>query len=115
MPNSIYAQMGQGLAQAARYGNREILYRGKVIECSVLIGVESTKLMAGGLQVDRTVHIKVGRQLVPIGQDGEPHTTERVVYPAAPTKDGLIPFTFQIEEVIAEEYAYNFTLVDPSK
>lgn len=114
MANSIYDQMGAALAQASGQGKRSILYRGKVIECVVLIGVTSTRLETGGLTEQKVVHVKVTRELVPIGQDGDPHTNESVTYPAVPT-NGLTPALYSIEEVIGEEYAWNFTLVDPTK
>jgi hypothetical protein len=114
MPNSIYQQLSSGLAQAVRYGDRSILYRGKTIACAVLLGNTSTQLVPGGLQTDAVVHVKIPKASVPIGPDGEPHTNEPVTFPAAPA-NGLIPRPFIIQEVIPEEYAWNFTLVDPSK
>lgn len=114
MPNSIYDQMGAALGQASRQGERTILYRGKVIECVVLIGANSTKLGIGGLETISVTHVKVLRSLIPIGQDGEPHTTEAVTFPAT-TMAGLIPKEFVIEEIIPEEFAYSFSLVDPTK
>ena len=111
---SIYDQLGAALAQAAVEGQRSILYRGKVIPCVVLQGVESTALGHGGLQTKAVVHVKIVSSLLPIGQDGIPHENERVTYPATPTS-GLIPFLYAISEVIPEEYAYSFTLVDPSQ
>ena len=106
--------MDEGLAQADRYGERNIFYRGKAIDCTVLLGNTSTQLVPGGLQTVATVHVKVRRKLVPIGTDGEPHTNERVTFPATPMH-GLVPRDLIIDEVIPEEYEYNFTLVDPSK
>jgi len=114
MANSIYSQLGRALTQAAGYGQRSILYRGKVIQCAVLLGNTSTKLEPGGLQADNVVHCKVPRNLVPATGDGDPHTNERVVFPAVPS-NGLLPQDYKIEEVVAEEHAFNFTLVDPSK
>jgi hypothetical protein len=114
MANSIYSQLSRALTQAAGYGQRSILYRGAVIQCAVLLGNTETKLEPGGLQGIETVHCKIPRSLVPIGNDGEPHTNERVVFPAV-AANGLVPAEYKIEEVVAEEHAYNFTLVDPAK
>jgi hypothetical protein len=113
MPNSIYDQLAAGLAQASQYGNRSILYRGKILPCAVLLGNTSTKLEPGGLQTQAVVHVKILRSLVPIGMDGEPHTNEAVAFPAIPG-NGLIPRDFIIEEIVADEFSYSLTLVDPS-
>jgi hypothetical protein len=112
--NTIYDVMRRGLKYAGELGDRKILYRGKEIECTVLLGNTSTTLEHGGLQTVAVVHVKVVRERIPIGADGEPHTNERVDFPAK-AEHGLVPRQFRIEEVIPEEYAYNFTLVDPSK
>lgn len=114
MPNSIYSQLAGALRQSSAYGQRSILYRGKVIECAVLLDGTATRLEPGGLQEDSAIHCKISRALVPIGSDGEPHSNERVVFPAV-AGNGLMPEDYKIEQVVAEEYAYNFKLVDPSK
>jgi hypothetical protein len=111
---TIYDMMADSLAYVGEIGDRHILYRGKELLCTVLLGNTNTKLEAGGLQTVAVVHVKILRKLVPIGADGEPHTMEPVSFPAKP-EHGLVPREFIIDEVIPEEYAYNFTLVDPTK
>lgn len=106
--------MAAGLAQASRQGKRSILYRGKVIECVVLLGNTTNKLSMGGLESVAVTHVKILRSLVPIGQDGEPKTYEPVTFPAV-AQAGLFPRNLVIEEIVAEEFAYSFTLVDPTK
>ena len=114
MPNSIYDQMGAALTQASRQGQRSILYRGKVIECVVLIGNSTTALQLGGLGENKTIHVQVLRSLIPIGPQGDPHTNEQVTYPAVPV-DGLLPKVYRVDDVIGQEWAWSFTLTDPTK
>lgn len=111
MPNSIYDQLGQGLRQAARYGKRQILYRGKVLTVSVLLGNTSTALADGGLQVDSVAHVLIPRALVPIGQDGQPQTNERITYPAVET-DGVQPREYMIHKIVSQEWDYALELLD---
>lgn len=115
MPNSIYNQLAAGLRQAAGYGQRSILFRGKVIQCTVLLGSSSTALMPGGLNESSTIHCKVPRAEVAIGNDGEPHTNESVTVFPQQGSNTLEPQECKIEEIVAEEYCYNFSLVDTSK
>lgn len=114
MPNSIYDQLAQGLAQAGRYGKRRVLYRGQSIECTVLLGNTSTKLVDGGLQTEAVIHVLILRSLVPIGPDGDPHTNEYMTFPDKPG-NGLIPRELMINEVIPQEWDFAVTLVDPTK
>lgn len=107
--------MGRALGQAARQGQRNILYRGVVINCVVLLGVEAQRLGLGGLENQSVVHVKILKAAVPIGQDGDPHKFELVQFPAVAGAGGLEPRALVIDEFIAEEYAWNFTLVDPTK
>lgn len=79
----------------------------------VLLGDNSTKLEMGGLHDQSIVHVKVRRELVPIGQDGDPHTNERVMYPAI-ADNGLTPRSYAISIVIPDEFSFAFTLIDPS-
>jgi hypothetical protein len=60
------------------------------------------------------VHVKILRSDVPIGQDGEPHTNEQVVYPAV-TTSGLVPKVYRIQDVVPEEFAYSLTLTDMTR
>lgn len=114
MPNSIYDQLNQGLVQAGRTGQRSVLYRGKTILCTVLVGDTSTALGQGGLQDRQTVHILIPTQLIPFGQDGDPHTNETVLYPAVLT-DGLTPRSLMIHEAVPLEWCWALTLIDPSQ
>ncbi len=114
MPKTIYDQLNQALGQAIRYGQRFVLYRGQSIECAVLLGNESTRLQDGGLQTESIVHILIPRSAVPMPQDGDPHTNEIVTFPDKPS-NGLIPREFMISEVIAQEWNFALTLVDPSR
>lgn len=116
MSPSIYNQLNRALGQAARYGQRSILYRGKVLECVVLLGSESTQLEWGGLQTKAAVHILVQKSLVDptIAQDGDPHTRETVTYPAVLTA-GISPKDYQINEVVGQEWDWAFSLTDPSQ
>ena len=116
MVNSIYDQLNRALGEAAVQGERSILYRGKVLECVVLLGVESTKLEWGGLQDTKSVHVLIQRSLIAplIGQEGDPHTNETVTYPAVLTA-GIQPKDYRIDEVVGEEWQWAFTLTDPSK
>lgn len=114
MTNSIYTQLDRALGQAARQGQRSILYRGKVLPCVVLLGASSTKLEWGGEQGTSVAHVLVQRSLVPLGQDGPPHTNEIVVYPAEAT-GGLTPQEYRIDEVVAQEFDFALTLTDLTK
>lgn len=116
MSPSIYNQLNRALGQAAKYGQRSILYRGKMLECVVLLGSESTQLEWGGLQNKTSVHILVQRSLIDplIGQDGDPHTNETVTYPAVLTA-GISPQDYRIDEVVGQEWDWAFSLTDPSK
>lgn len=116
MGNSIYDQLNRALGQAAVQGQRSVLYRGRVLNCVVLQGVDSTQLEWGGLQTKAAVHILVQRSLITplIGQEGEPHTNELVTYPAVLTA-GIEPQEYRIDEVIGSEWQWAFTLTDPTK
>jgi len=114
MANSIYDQLAAGLEQNSQIGGRSILYRGAVIPCSVLVGDQTTKLNVGGLEEVYTIHVKILRSDVPIGQWGEPHTNEVVTYPAVPVS-GLIPQQYRIQDIVPEEFAYSLGLTDPTK
>lgn len=104
------------MGQAAKYGQRSILYRGKVMECVVLLGSETTQLEWGGLQTKASVHILVQRSLIAptIGQDGDPHTNEIVTYPAVLTA-GISPKDYRIDDAVGQEWDWAFSLTDPSK
>lgn len=116
MVNSIYTQLDRALGQAAKQGQRSILYRGKVLECVVLLGASSTKLEWGGVQDLSVVHILVQRSLIAvvIGQEGEPRTNEIVTYPAVLTA-GIQPKEFRIDEVVGQEWDWAIALTDPTK
>lgn len=116
MANSIYRQLDRALGQIAKQGQRSIFYRGKVLECVVLLGVDSTKLECGGLQNTSTVHVLVQRSLIAtvLGQEGDPHTNETVIYPAVLT-EGISPKDYRIDDVLGQEYDWAMTLTDPSK
>lgn len=116
MSTFIYDQLNRALGQAAKYGHRSILYRGKMLECVVLLGSESTQLEWGGLQTKAAVHILVQRSLIAtvLGQDGDPHTRETVIYPAVLTA-GISPQDYQINEVVGQEWCWVFALTDTSQ
>lgn len=111
MTNSIYTQLDRALGQAARQGQRSILYRGKVLPCVVLLGASSTKLEWGGEQGISVAHVLVQRSLVPIGQDGPPRTNEIVVYPAEATA-GIMPKEYRIAQVVSQEFDFSLELTD---
>lgn len=114
MTNSIYTQLDRALGQAARQGQRSILYRGKVLPCVVLLGQSGTQLQWGGLQTDAAAHVVIQKSLIPVGQEGDPHTNELVVYPAVTTA-GISPKEYRIDAVVVQEYDWSLTLTDPSK
>lgn len=116
MTNSIYTQLDRALGQAARQGQRSILYRGKVLPCVVLLGASSTKLEWGGEQSISTAHILVQRSVIApvLGQEGDPRTNEIVVYPAETTA-GITPKEYRIDEVVPQEFDFAFTLTDLTK
>lgn len=116
MVTSIYTQLDRALGQAARDGQRTILYRGRVLPCVVLLSTTSTKLEWGGLQTVAAVHVLIQRSVIAtvMGQEGDPHTNERVTYPAVLTA-GISPQPYRIDEAIGQEFDWALTLTDPSK
>lgn len=116
MTNSIYTQLDRALGQAARQGQRSILYRGRILPCVVLLGASSTKLEWGGEQSMSVAHVLVQRSvLTPVlGQEGDPRTNEIVIYPATTTA-GVPPKEYRIDEVVPQEFDFALALTDVTK
>lgn len=116
MVKSIYQQMAQGLAQITRYNDFTILYRGKELAVTALLGDTMDVLQPGGLQGQFVAHVKILRATVvaALGQGGEPKSNELVTFPSQP-HNGLIPRELMITDLIPDQYSFSFSLKDPTQ
>jgi hypothetical protein len=114
MANSLYDQLGRGLGQSVRYWGRSILYRGKIIPCMMDFAAVTNTLDYGGIRIGSNATVKIPRELVPRGADGEPRANETVTYPAYETR-GIMPADYIIGEIVSDEFSYSFELSHSSK